>query len=87
AVTRVIAREFPAMRFTTIDLAVNMGDHISLALIARIFSSESLEPALLIMVGAVKRFDVLRIDDHDQSTLVIDSESKYLFTGWFSETG
>ncbi|MEN4912486.1 SDR family NAD(P)-dependent oxidoreductase [Erwinia amylovora] len=87
AVTRVIAREYPAMRCTTIDLPVNMAEHSSLALIARIVSSDSREPALRIMEGAVQRFEVQRIDDHEQATLVIDAESQYLITGGFSETG
>lgn len=88
AVIRVIAKEYPSIRCTTIDLPADPDELLgSLESAARVLASDSREPALRIANGQVQEPEVDGLAGDAQATLSIDAEGHYLITGGFGETG
>ncbi|MGF6126913.1 acyl transferase domain-containing protein/acyl carrier protein [Pseudomonas frederiksbergensis] len=88
AVTRVIAKEYPGIRCTTIDLPADAQELLgSLEKAARILASNSRDPALRIAGGEVQVRGVERLADNAHCAVKIDAQGHYLITGGFGETG
>ncbi|WP_447803265.1 type I polyketide synthase [Pseudomonas serbica] len=88
AVTRVIAKEYPGIRCTTIDLPADPEDLLgSLEKTARILASNSRDPALRIAGGEVQAPEVERLAGDAHCAVNIDAQGHYLVTGGFGETG
>ena len=88
AVTRVIAKEYPGIRCTTIDLPAAPEELLgSLEKAVYILASNSRDPALRITGGEVRAPEVESLASVAHRTADIDAEGHYLITGGFGETG
>lgn len=87
AIIRVIDREYPSIRCTSLDLPVDINEHGSLDLIARVISSAPQGSVLRISEGVLQVLKPCRLQSNEQTALSIDSQGQYLITGGFGDTG
>ncbi len=87
AIVRVIGKEYPGIRCTSLELPVDIDEHDSLNLIARVLSCNRQEPVLRISEGAVQVLEACELQGNEQPAPSIDAQGQYLITGGFGDTG
>lgn len=87
AIVRVIGKEYPGIRCTSLDLPVDIDEHDSLYLTARVLSGSPQEPVMRISEGAVQALEACALQGLEQPASSIDAQGQYLITGGFGETG